>query len=134
MRRQARQNKVKRSTRESFITRSTSVKRGDVMSMVSEALRNEETRVGARRTVAGIVNSIETLEGAGFLVRRPFPKPTFSEFDPFLLLDEMGPMTVAPGNAKGAPDHPHRGFETVTYLMSGEMEHKDSQGHSGKLS
>ncbi|MFL6210792.1 MAG: pirin family protein [Pyrinomonadaceae bacterium] len=86
------------------------------------------------RTVAGIVNSIETLEGAGFLVRRPFPKASFSEFDPFLLLDEMGPMNVAPGAAKGAPDHPHRGFETVTYMLSGEMEHKDSQGHAGKLS
>jgi hypothetical protein len=85
------------------------------------------------RTVAGIVNSIETLEGGGFLVRRPFPKPTFSEFDPFLLLDEMGPMTVGPNQAKGAPDHPHRGFETVTYMLSGEMEHKDSHGHAGKL-
>ena len=86
------------------------------------------------RTVAGIVNSIETLEGAGFRVQRPFPKAAFSDFDPFLLLDEMGPMKVAPGQAKGAPDHPHRGFETVTYILSGEMEHKDSQGHSGKLS
>jgi quercetin 2,3-dioxygenase len=85
------------------------------------------------RTVAGIVNSIETLEGGGSLVRRPFPKPTFSEFDPFLLLDEMGPMTVGPNQAKGAPDHPHRGFETVTYMLSGEMEHKDSHGHAGKL-
>jgi redox-sensitive bicupin YhaK (pirin superfamily) len=74
------------------------------------------------------------LEGAGFLVRRPFPKAAFSDFDPFLLLDEMGPMNVAPGQAKGAPDHPHRGFETVTYILSGEMEHKDSQGHAGKLS
>ena len=86
------------------------------------------------RTVAGVVKSIETLEGAGFLVRRPFPKAAFSDFDPFLLLDEMGPMKVAPGEAKGAPDHPHRGFETVTYILSGEMEHKDSQGHAGKLS
>ncbi|HYY95392.1 MAG TPA: pirin family protein [Pyrinomonadaceae bacterium] len=86
------------------------------------------------RTVAGIVNSIETLEGAGFLVRRPFPKAALSEFDPFLLLDEMGPLTLAPGEAKGAPDHPHRGFETVTYVLSGELEHKDSQGHSGRLS
>jgi redox-sensitive bicupin YhaK (pirin superfamily) len=85
------------------------------------------------RTVAGIVNSLETLEGAGFLVHRPFPKASLSEFDPFLLLDEMGPMTVGPNQAKGAPDHPHRGFETVTYMLSGEMEHKDSQGHSGKL-
>jgi redox-sensitive bicupin YhaK (pirin superfamily) len=104
------------------------------MSMVSEALRNEETRAGETRTVAGIVNSIETLEGGGFLVRRPFPKAAFSEFDPFLLLDEMGPMEVGPGEAKGAPDHPHRGFETVTYLLAGDMEHKDSRGHAGRLS
>jgi redox-sensitive bicupin YhaK (pirin superfamily) len=66
-------------------------------------------------------------------VRRPFPQASFSEFDPFLLLDEMGPMEVGPGDAKGAPDHPHRGFETVTYLLSGEMEHKDSRGHAGRL-
>ncbi len=85
------------------------------------------------RTIAGVVSSIETLEGAGFLVRRPFPKPQFSEFDPFLLLDEMGPMELGPGQAKGAPDHPHRGFETVTYMLSGEMEHKDSRGHAGRL-
>ena len=85
------------------------------------------------RSVAGIVGSIETLEGGGFLVRRPFPHASFSEFDPFLLLDEMGPMEVASGEAKGAPDHPHRGFETVTYLLSGEMEHKDSRGHAGRL-
>lgn len=85
------------------------------------------------RTVAGIVNSIETLEGGGFLVRRPFPKSSFSEFDPFLLLDEMGPAELGPGEAKGAPDHPHRGFETVTYMLSGELEHKDSSGHAGRL-
>jgi quercetin 2,3-dioxygenase len=103
------------------------------MSMVSEALRNEETRASGTRSVAGIVNSIETLEGGGFLVRRPFPKASFSEFDPFLLLDEMGPMEVGPGEAKGAPDHPHRGFETVTYLLSGDVEHKDSRGHAGRL-
>lgn len=100
----------------------------------TEVLREEKEIRETKRTVAGLVNSIETLEGAGFLVRRPFPKASMSEFDPFLLLDEMGPMTLAPGQAKGAPDHPHRGFETVTYILSGEMEHKDSQGHSGKLS
>src|SRR5438477_995077 len=103
------------------------------MSMVSKALRSEETQTNEMRTVAGVVNSIETLEGGGFLVRRPFPKASFSEFDPFLLLDEMGPMDLAPGEAKGAPDHPHRGFETVTYLLSGDMEHKDSRGHAGRL-
>jgi redox-sensitive bicupin YhaK (pirin superfamily) len=100
----------------------------------TKLLREEKESRASGRTVAGIVNSIETLEGAGFLVRRPFPKASFSEFDPFLLLDEMGPMNVAPGAAKGAPDHPHRGFETVTYILSGEMQHKDSQGHAGKLS
>jgi redox-sensitive bicupin YhaK (pirin superfamily) len=100
----------------------------------TKLLQKEKESNKLTRTVAGIVNSIETLEGAGFLVRRPFPKVSFSEFDPFLLLDEMGPMNVAPGAAKGAPDHPHRGFETVTYMLSGEMEHKDSQGHAGKLS
>src|SRR6266567_2877959 len=103
------------------------------MSMMKEAMRAEETKTDEGRTVAGIVNSIETLEGGGFLVRRPFPKAAFSDFDPFLLLDEMGPMNVGPGEAKGAPDHPHRGFETVTYMLSGEMEHKDSSGHAGQL-
>ena len=103
------------------------------MSMVKKALRTEEMQTNEVRTVAGIVNSIETLEGGGFLVRRPFPKAAFSDFDPFLLLDEMGPMDVAPGEAKGAPDHPHRGFETVTYMLSGDMEHKDSSGHAGQL-
>jgi redox-sensitive bicupin YhaK (pirin superfamily) len=103
------------------------------MSTVKEALRSVETQLNKGRTVAGIVNSIETLEGGGFLVRRPFPKASFSDFDPFLLLDEMGPMDVAPGEAKGAPDHPHRGFETVTYMLSGDMEHKDSSGRAGRL-
>src|SRR5438876_12087257 len=99
----------------------------------SEVLREKQETSKAGRTASGIVNSIETLEGGGFLVRRPFPKASFSEFDPFLLLDEMGPMDVSPGEAKGAPDHPHRGFETVTYLLSGDMEHKDSRGHAGRL-
>ena len=102
------------------------------MSTVSKALKLEIPAT-AGRTVAGVVSSIETLEGAGFLVRRPFPTHAFSEFDPFLLLDEMGPMDLAPGEAKGAPDHPHRGFETVTYVLSGELEHKDSRGHAGRL-
>jgi redox-sensitive bicupin YhaK (pirin superfamily) len=98
-----------------------------------EALNEEQKTGNGGRTVSGIVNSIETLEGGGFLVRRPFPKAAFSEFDPFLLLDEMGPTEAAPGEAKGAPDHPHRGFETVTYMLSGDMEHRDSRGNAGRL-
>ena len=85
------------------------------------------------RSVSCIIPGFETYEGEGFLVHRPFPTRTLADFDPFLLLDEMGPMNCAPGEAKGAPDHPHRGFETVTYMLSGSFEHKDSQGHSGKI-
>src|SRR5262249_19666451 len=83
--------------------------------------------------VSSVVPGQATYEGEGFLVHRPFPTRTLMDFDPFLLLDEMGPMDLAPGEAKGAPDHPHRGFETVTYMLSGRFEHKDSVGHSGKL-
>jgi redox-sensitive bicupin YhaK (pirin superfamily) len=103
------------------------------MSTVRKALKKEETGAGAGRTVATVVNSIETIEGGGFLVRRPFPTAFSAEVDPFLLLDEMGPIDVAPGEAKGAPDHPHRGFETVTYMLAGDLEHKDSRGHAGRL-
>lgn len=53
--------------------------------------------------------------------------------DPFLLIDEMGPVQYAPGEAIGAPDHRHRGFETVTYVIDGEMEHEDSHGHRGAI-
>jgi redox-sensitive bicupin YhaK (pirin superfamily) len=85
------------------------------------------------RNVSQVLPTVRTLEGAGFSVRRPFPTEALDHHDPFLLLDEMGPMELAPGEAKGAPDHPHRGFETVTYLIAGEFEHEDSMGNSGRL-
>ncbi|PJZ54240.1 pirin family protein [Leptospira adleri] len=77
--------------------------------------------------------SLRTMEGGGFPVRRPFPVQDLIQLDPFLLLDEMGPVEYKPGKAIGAPEHPHRGFETVTYLLTGEMEHRDSWGNYGKL-
>lgn len=86
-----------------------------------------------QRKIIQIVNAVRTLEGGGFPVRRPFPIAGLLDVDPFLLLDHLGPVDWGPGEGIGAPDHPHRGFETVTYLLSGEMEHKDSAGHSGKL-
>jgi redox-sensitive bicupin YhaK (pirin superfamily) len=85
------------------------------------------------RSVHAVVTATETLEGAGFKVRRPFPTRPLDHLDPFLLLDEMGPMELGPGEAKGAPDHPHRGFETVTYLLSGEFVHRDSNGGGGVI-
>jgi redox-sensitive bicupin YhaK (pirin superfamily) len=86
------------------------------------------------RSASRIINSMKTIEGGGFVVNRAFPTQGLSDLDPFQLLDEMGPMDVAPGEAKGAPDHPHRGFETVTYMLEGSFEHKDSEGHFGRLS
>ena len=85
------------------------------------------------RPVLSIVDSIRTLEGGGFPVRRPFPTRDLMQVDPFLLLDHLGPVAWGPGEGIGAPDHPHRGFETVTYLLSGGFQHKDSAGHAGKL-
>jgi quercetin 2,3-dioxygenase len=85
------------------------------------------------REVARIVTSHRQTEGAGFVVRRPFPTMGLSYVDPFLLLDEMGPADYQPGEAVGAPDHPHRGFETITYMLEGEFEHEDSAGHRGAL-
>jgi quercetin 2,3-dioxygenase len=85
------------------------------------------------RSVARLVNTSQMQEGAGFVVRRPFPTQTLLDFDPFLLLDHLGPVTYGPGEAVGAPDHPHRGFETVSYILEGKLQHKDSQGNSGIL-
>ena len=85
------------------------------------------------RSVRHVISSQRTREGGGFIVHRPFPTQMLMDFDPFLLLDEMGPVDYAPGEALGAPDHPHRGFETVTYVLAGKMQHKDSHGHAGSL-
>jgi len=85
------------------------------------------------RSVTRVLDTVSTLEGGGFTVRRPFPTQTLDQIDPFLLFDHFGPVDHAPGEAKGAPDHPHRGFETVTYVIEGLWEHKDSAGNSGRL-
>jgi len=99
----------------------------------NQNLVKNESVSAKNRSVSQIVTAKTTLEGEGFVVHRAFPNHGLREFDPFLLLDEMGPIALSAGEAKGAPDHPHRGFETVTYMIDGVFEHKDSQGHSGKL-
>jgi len=85
------------------------------------------------RSVRKVIPSIETLEGAGFLVHRPFPTSALDHFDPFLLLDEFR-SDDAGDYIGGFPNHPHRGFETVTYMLAGRMRHGDNQGNSGLLS
>ena len=85
------------------------------------------------RSVSTVVDAVRTLEGGGFPVRRPFPGSQLPQADPFLLLDHIGPIEWKPGEAIGAPDHPHRGFETISYVLAGRKQHKDSQGHTGLL-
>ncbi|RPH72304.1 MAG: pirin family protein [Myxococcaceae bacterium] len=85
------------------------------------------------RPISRVLQAHTQQEGGGFVVRRPFPAPGLAQIDPFLLLDEMGPVEYGPGEAVGAPDHPHRGFETVTYALEGDWEHEDSAGHRGHL-
>ncbi len=87
----------------------------------------------APRSLARVIPSIETIEGGGFQIRRPIPVRGVDQVDPFLLIDELGPMVYGPNEAEGAPDHPHKGFELITYLLVGGMEHLDSHGNHGIL-
>jgi len=85
------------------------------------------------RKVERVITAHRQTEGGGFVVRRPLPTLGLDHLDPFLLIDELGPVTYGPGEAIGAPDHPHRGFETVSYILEGALEHEDSAGHRGVL-
>ena len=80
------------------------------------------------RKVLNIKDCMKTFEGDGIPVTRAFPVPEMREFDPFLLFDHFGPINYEPGGATGVPAHPHCGFEAITYLLGGEVEHKDSWG------
>jgi redox-sensitive bicupin YhaK (pirin superfamily) len=85
------------------------------------------------RSVERVTQAPLVTDGEGVLLHRVFPNNQIAELDPFLLLDHLGPTELKAGEAKGFPDHPHRGFETVTYLLHGEFQHRDSFGHHGVL-
>jgi quercetin 2,3-dioxygenase len=86
------------------------------------------------RPVVEVVTARPGVEGAGVSIRRPFPgEPALAGADPFLLLDQAGPHVNGPGEAKGAPWHPHRGFETVSYILDGEIAHHDTNGGGGVI-
>ncbi len=87
------------------------------------------------RPVVRVATAHRQLEGAGFPVRRPFPGSGVSLYDtdPFLLLDHIGPIHWGPKEPRGAPWHPHRGFETVTYILNGAFAHHDSNGGGGLI-
>ena len=85
------------------------------------------------RTVASVTTAPRGFEGEGFPVRRAFAGVDMARLDPFIHLDQMGEVEYAPGEPKGTPWHPHRGFETVTYMIDGIMEHQDSNGGGGVI-
>jgi quercetin 2,3-dioxygenase len=90
------------------------------------------TTIPTSREVARTVRGMPTSDGAGVKLRRVIGQPELSELDPFLMLDEFG--TDKPDDyIAGFPEHPHRGFETVTYMLDGRMRHRDNHGHEGIL-
>ena len=87
----------------------------------------------AYRPVRRLTTAPTGYEGEGFPVRRAFAGVPMNELDPFIHLDQMGEVDYAPGEPKGTPWHPHRGFETVTYMIDGTMDHQDSNGGGGTI-
>ena len=85
------------------------------------------------RAVRRLTTAPTGYEGEGFPVRRAFAGVPLNELDPFVHLDQMGEVDYAPGEPKGTPWHPHRGFETVTYMIDGIMDHQDSNGGGGTI-
>ncbi len=87
----------------------------------------------SQRPVRGVTSAPRGFEGEGFPVRRAFAGVDLEDLDPFIHLDQMGEVEYAPGEPKGTPWHPHRGFETVTYMIDGVFEHADSNGGGGMI-
>ena len=85
------------------------------------------------RGIKSVTRAPSAFEGEGFPVRRAFAGVDLRDLDPFIHLDQMGEVEYAPGEPKGTPWHPHRGFETVTYMIDGIMEHADSNGGGGVI-
>ncbi|MDN5751237.1 MAG: pirin family protein [Pseudonocardia sp.] len=85
------------------------------------------------RPVRSVTTAPSGFEGEGFPVRRAFAGIDLRDLDPFLMMDQMGEVEYAPGEPKGTSWHPHRGFETVTYIMDGTFEHADSHGGGGVI-
>jgi redox-sensitive bicupin YhaK (pirin superfamily) len=85
------------------------------------------------RAVRRLTTAPSGFEGEGFPVRRAFAGVPMNELDPFIHMDQMGEVDYAPGEPKGTPWHPHRGFETVTYIIDGIFDHQDSNGGGGRI-
>jgi redox-sensitive bicupin YhaK (pirin superfamily) len=88
---------------------------------------------GTERKVLSVTTAPSGLEGEGFPVRRAFAGVDLKQLDPFVHMDQMGEVDYGPGEPKGTPWHPHRGFETVTYIIDGIFRHQDSNGGGGLI-
>ncbi|MBX3314568.1 MAG: pirin family protein [Actinobacteria bacterium] len=86
------------------------------------------------RPVRSVTTAPRGFEGEGFPVRRAFAGVSMADLDPFIHMDQMGEIEYGPGEPKGTPWHPHRGFETVTYMLDGLLLHQDSHGGGGTIS
>jgi quercetin 2,3-dioxygenase len=102
----------------------------DVTRLARVPALGESARV---RSVREVITAPNGLEGEGFPVRRAFAGVDLTDLDPFIHMDQMGEVEYAPGEPKGTPWHPHRGFETVTYMLDGVFEHQDSNGGGGVI-
>jgi quercetin 2,3-dioxygenase len=93
----------------------------------------EPGTAAAERPVKSVTTAPAGYEGEGFPVRRAFAGVDLGALDPFIHMDQMGEVNYAPGEPKGTPWHPHRGFETVTYMIDGTFRHHDSNGGGGLI-
>lgn len=103
----------------------------DTLTLPRVAVPNPAT--ATPRPVRSVTTAPTGLEGDGFPVRRAFAGVSHTELDPFIHMDQMGEIEWAPGEPMGTPWHPHRGFETVTYIIDGTLEHSDSHGGGGTI-
>jgi redox-sensitive bicupin YhaK (pirin superfamily) len=93
----------------------------------------EPAPAAVERPVLGLTTAPSGLEGEGFPVRRAFAGVDLADIDPFVHMDQMGAVDYGPGEPRGTPWHPHRGFETVTYMIDGTFQHQDSHGGGGLI-
>ncbi|MCU1494002.1 MAG: pirin [Acidimicrobiaceae bacterium] len=101
--------------------------------LVLPRIKRPDQALSTERSVRSVTAAPSGFEGDGFPVRRAFAGVASEDLDPFIHMDQMGEVDYAPGEPKGTPWHPHRGFETVTYMIDGTFRHQDSIGGGGVI-
>ena len=98
-----------------------------------DRIARPDPATATERPVVRVGSAAAGFEGEGFPVNRAFTGLSLRDVDPFIMMDQMGEVDYAPGEPKGTPWHPHRGFETVTYIIDGTFDHQDSHGGGGTI-